>query len=75
MVIEENTYVEWKSLGGETTRLKNDLRSRGPVIFVDKLTGPLSGSPVITADFSALGTLPIFSITGMKSLLSDRPSD
>jgi len=54
--------------------LKIDLRLRGPVISVDKLTAPHQARLLITADFRASCTLPIFSITSMKSPLSDRLS-
>lgn len=66
--------IEWKTRGGETVHLKIDLRPREPVISVDKLTAPCQARLVITADFRASCTLPIFSITGMKSPLSDRLS-
>lgn len=64
-----------KSLGGETTRLKIDLRSGEPVISVDKLTDRCqSGVGDYRGAFGARRTLPISSITGMKSPLSGRPS-
>lgn len=62
------------SLGGETVHLKIDLRLRGSVISVDKLMALRQSLLVITADFRASCILPIFSITGMKSPLSDRLS-
>lgn len=66
--------IEWKTRGGETVHLKIDLRPRESVISVNKLTTPCQARLVITADFRTSCTLPIFSITGMKSPLSDRLS-